>query len=440
MPIVRIGSLIFIGLALITPVHAEAPRDWYVGVGAGWDYAEKVRFEGSNAGLEYDRRALQPLLAVGARFGDNWRVELEGAILESSPEILYSARAGIEVDPDDNDLTKASNVMVNMLYDFNGGIAWRPYVGVGIGMSKLDFRLSERPIDFSLPPTPRIDIVNDQDTALAYQIIAGFTVPVSRRLDLAADYRYWKAPSTDLKDVSGNDLDIGHTVHSAWLHLRYHAPDRGVITSPAPRHKTKDGFYVETKFGGIFTGDAKVDNTLVTIDAFDLGPITTLALGYSWGQRWLFELEGAYRQHAVDVVDFRPFRGEDAASGKLKASSLMANVIYRFAPNSSIRPKFGLGAGMVDASFNIDYFGVCEFLVCRGTEQRAKLIDDEDKAFAYHAIIGVDVAVSSRLTFTTDARYWITSKFSMRFPNGAPYKTELDATSVQAGLRYTFGN
>ncbi len=440
MAIARFGSLLFIGLALITPAHAQVPRDWYVGVGTGWDYAEKVRFEGSNAGLEYDRHALQPLLAVGARLSDNWRVELEGAILESSPEILYSAPAGIEVDPDDHDLTKASNLMVNLLYDFNGGIAWRPYVGAGIGMTKLDFRLSQRPLDFALVQAPRIDIVDDEDTALAFHIIAGFTVPISRRLDLAADYRYWKAPSTDLQDVSGNDLDISHTVHSAWLHLRYHAPDRGVMSSPAPRHKTKDGFYLETKFGGVFTGDAKVDNTLVTIDAFDLGAQTTIALGYSWGQRWLFELEGGYMQTAVDVVDFRPFQGEDAASGKLKASTLMANVIYRFAPNSSIRPKFGLGAGMVDASFNIDYFGVCEFLVCSGTEHRDKLIDDKDKAYAFHAIIGVDVAVSPRLTFSADTRYWTTSKFSMRFPNGAPYKTELDAISIQAGLRYSFGN
>lgn len=191
------------------------------------------------------------------------------------------------------------------------------------------------------------------------------------------------------------------------------------MPSPAPRHKTKDGFYVETKFGGVFTGDADVDNTLVTIDAFDLGPTTTVALGYSFGQRWLFELEGGYRQHGVDVVDFRPFQGEDAASGKFKASSLMANVIYRFAPNSSIRPKFGLGAGLVDASFNIDYFGVCQFLVCSGTEHRDTLIDDEDKAYAYHAIIGVDVAVSPRLLQPSDGGTCLRGFYNSGLPTAA---------------------
>ncbi len=396
-----------------------------------------MTFESNSALLEFDRAIYLPTAALGIKLGD-WRVELDGTIRENTPEILYSASAGIEVDPDPRDLIKATTLMVNVVRDIPIGIAWRPYLGAGIGVAKLDYRLSEIEIDAPIRQQPRRDVVNDESTTLAFQLIAGFTVPITRRFDLAADYRYWQAPSPNLQDVAGADLDVDHTVHSAWLHLRYHAPGEGVFKVPPPRQKPMRGFYLETSIGGGFSEDSDIEDTFIGLDAFDLGPVATVALGYAWRQRWRFELEGQYRRNAVEVVDFRPARGEDPSTGEVKSYSLMANIVHQFAPGSSIRPFFGIGVGVVHASFDVDVFGICQFFVC-GPERHVKLIDDTDNAHAAQVMVGVDVALSKRMTFTADYRYWVTSDFEMQQPDGAPFETNLRNTSITVGVRYSFG-
>jgi opacity protein-like surface antigen len=437
MIIGRVALVALIGWFVATPAYAEFPQDWYVSAGYGWDYADRVTFS-NGALLELDRRGYQPTAALGMKFGDDWRVELNGTVQENTPEILYSASAGIEIDPDGRDLIKTSSLMVNVLRDIPIGIAWRPYFGVGIGVTKLDYRVSEIEIDTIDRQRPRRDVVNDESTTLAFQLIGGFTVPITRRFDLAADYRYWHAPSPNLEDVDGVDIDIDHTVHSVWLHLRFHAPDAGVFKAPPPRQKPTRGLYVETAIGGSFYEDADIDNTMIGLDAFDLGPVATAALGYAWRKRWRFELEGQYRNNEVEVIDFRPAQGEDAADGHVKNYSLMANVIYQFALGSSIRPFVGLGVGVVHGSFDIDVFGICEFFVC-GPERHEKLIDDDDNAYAAQIMVGVDVALSPHTTFTADYRFWATSDFKMQQPDGSPFDLYLRNTSVTVGMRYSFG-
>jgi opacity protein-like surface antigen len=434
------GQLALIALSgclLVAPAAAEFPRDWYVSAGVGWDYGDRVTFESNGALLEIDRGTYRPTAAIGVKIGDDWRVELDGTAYQNTPEILYSASAGVEIDPDGRDLLRAKSLMVNVLRDIPIGIAWRPYIGAGLGVANVDYHLSE--IEFNAPfhQQPRRDIVNDKSTTLAFQLIAGFTVPITRRFDLAADYRYWQAPSPDLQDVNGADLNIDHTVHSAWLHLRYHAPNAGVFKAPPPRRKPQRGFYFETTIGGGFSEDADINNTRIGLDAFDLGPVATAALGYNWRKRWRLELEGQYRRNEVEVIDFRPAQGEDPSEGQVKNYALMANIIYQFAPGSSVRPFIGLGVGIVHASFDIDVFGICERFVC-GPERQAKLIDDDDNANAAQVMAGVDVAISERVTFTADYRYWVTSDFKMQQPDGAPFDTKLRNTSVTVGVRYSF--
>lgn len=437
MTIGRIALIAVIVLSLAPPAYADFPRDWYVSAGVGWGYADSVTFDEHDALLEIDRGIYLPSGALGVKLGD-YRVELEGSQRHNTPEILYAPDAGIEIDPDGRDELNADSLLLNVVRDIPVGIAWRPYVGAGIGVAKVDYRLSE--IEIPNLDRPRRDIVNDESTTFAFQLIAGFTVPVTRRFDLAADYRYWKAPSPDLEDVSGTALDIDHTVHSVWLNLRYHAPDAGVFRKPPPRKKPQRGWYLKSSIGGGFSEDSDVDIVPpVTIDAFDIGLTTTVGLGYAWRKRWRFELEGAYRRNDVEVIDFRA-AGEDAASGDVKAYSLMANAIVQFAPGSSIRPFFGAGFGVVHSKFDIDVRGICTSFVCGTTERHAKLIDDDDNAYAAQIFAGVDVAVTPRMTFTADYRYWRTRDFKMEQPDGAPFENYLRNTSITVGFRYSLAD
>ena len=435
MVIARIATVALIGCSAAAPASSQPLRDWYASLGVGWDHAERVTFEDGSL-LEIDRRGWRPNAALGAKFGDNWRIELNGSIQENTPEVLYQPSAAIEVNPDERDVLRASSLMANVLRDIPIGIAWRPYVGAGIGVTKLDYRVSEQ----ETRSRPRIFFVDDKSTALAFQLIAGFTVPLTRRLDLAADYRYFKAPSPNLGDVNGTDLDIDHTVHSAWVHLRYHAPNAGVFKTPSPRHEWMRGLYFETAIGGGFPEDSEVDaqGAEIHLDAYDLGPAITAALGYAWRSRWRFELEGQYHRNELEVVDFRQPQGEEVADGQVKSYSVMANVIHQFSPGRSIRPFVGIGYGLVHGSFDVDVFGVCQFGVC-GPEFRSEHIHDDDSATALQLMVGFDIALTPRATFTADYRGWWTSDFKMQQPDGTPYETSLEHRSITVGVRYAFG-
>jgi opacity protein-like surface antigen len=424
---------------LSTPAHAQFPRSWYVSGGVGWNYAASVELDSNDLRVDLDRGLYQPAVAVGVKLGEVWRLELGGSIVDDTGEIVYSSSAGIEADSDEDDLIEASSLMLNVMRYIPIGIAWRPYLGVGMGISKVDFRVSETGVDRPNFQRPRRDIVNDKTTTFAYQAIAGFTVPITRRLDLSADYRYLRVPSVELEDVTGREFEFDHGVHSAWLHLRYHGADAGAFSAPPPRRKPMSGFYLSTNVGGGFSEDAELKEvpSRITLDAFDLGPTATMALGYAWRKRWRFELEGGYRRNEVEVIDFKLPQGEDAASGQVKSYSLIGNVIYQFAPGSSIRPFIGLGAGIMSQSYNIDVFGFCEFYVC-GPEYRAKFIDDKDSTRVFQAMAGVDVAVTPQLTFTADYRYVTTGDFEMQAPDGSPFITTHRNTSIVVGLRYAF--
>ncbi len=405
----------------------------------GWDYADSVSFAQSDSRLDFDRGRYLPAAAVGLQVDDGWRFELDASLRRNTPEILYAPNAGIEIDPDSDDAIEASSLMLNVQREMPVGIAWRPYIGAGIGLTRLDYRLSEITVDGPFFQRPRRDIVNDQTTALAYQLILGFTVPVTRRFDLAADYRYWRAPSPDLEDVTGADLQVDHRVHSAWLHLRYHQPSSRSPNPSPSRQNPRQGMYLRSSIGGGIYEDANVEGMDLGIDAFDLGQAVSLALGFTWRRNWQVEFEAAYRKSDVEIIDFRPDQGEDPASGRVASYSLMANVMYQFRPRSTIRPYVGIGAGLVRSSFDINVFGICEFFVC-GAERRAKLIDDSDNAQVAQVMFGADVALSPRTTFFADYRYWVTTDFeNLQQSDASAFLTYLRHNSVMIGFRYSFG-
>ena len=437
MVIARIATAALIGCLVAAPVSAEPLHDWYVSLGVGWDHAKRETFEDGSL-LEIDRRGWRPNAALGAKFADNWRVELNGSIQENTPEVLYLPSASIEVDPDYRDIMRAKSVMANVIRDIPIGIAWRPYVGAGIGYTDLDYVVSQQ----QRGNAPRVFSVDDSASGMAFQLITGFTVPITRRLDFAADYRYYKMPSPNLEDVNGADLDIDHTVHSAWVHLRYHAPNAGPFASPPPRRQWTRGLYFELGIGGGFPEDSDVEmpdsSGVISLDAYDMGPTVIAAIGYNWGSRLRFEIEGEFRRNEVERVDFGRFRGEDLADGQVKTRSLMANVIYQFLPGRSVRPFLGIGWGLVHGKFDIDVFGVCQFRVC-GAEFSEQHIHDKDTTTGAQALLGVDVVLTQRATFTADYRWSRTKDFKMNSPDGGFYETYLQNVSVTAGVRYALG-
>lgn len=420
-------------------VMADLAERWYAGVGVGWSYAENLEFA-NDASMDLDRGTDQLLGAVGRRVGDDWRVELNYLEHERFPELLYSSSASIEIDTDERDSVESSGLMVNVVRDLSVGQAWRPYLGVGIGRGKLDVRFSDPEVDGRFLQRPRRDIIDDGDSGFAWQVMAGLSVPLTRRLELAADFRYWQMPDVELQEVSGAETDTDHTVRSAWLHLRYHGSKAGVFGGPAPRQAFERGWYVSGNLGGGFAQDEDIEDTTLVIDAYDLGTTVTMAAGYHLRPRWRVELEASYWDNGVEVMEFSKDFGEDQASGSVESLSLMLNVIHQFNPGSTVRPFLGLGGGWIRSSYDISTAGFCRNFVCDPVEQRADLIDDHGTAVAAQAMVGVDVAITDRLRFSAAYRQLITGTTDMEQVDGSPFNTEKRyVTSVTAGVRYTLG-
>jgi opacity protein-like surface antigen len=321
------------------------------------------------------------------------------------------------------------------------GQAWRPYLGLGLGRGEIDVHYSDPEINGRFIQRPRRDIIDDSDSGLAWQFIAGFTVPLTRRLELAADFRYWQMPDVNMREVSGADVDTDHTVRSAWLHLRYNGEKAGVFRAPPPRQAFARGWYVTGNLGAGFAQDEDIEDQTLVIDAFGLGPTATVGVGYQLHPRWRVELEGSYWKNDVEVMEFDKDFGEDAASGSVESYSLMLNAIFQFAPGSTVRPFFGLGGGWIRSYYDITTFGFCRNFACDPVEQRSLLVDDHGTAAAAQAMVGVDVAITDRLSFSAAYRQLITGTTDMERPDGTPFNTEKRyVTSVTAGFRYRLGN
>jgi len=408
------------GLLLALTAHA-ADVEWYLDAATGWNYPKSIALDSSDARIEFDRGVFNLSSAVGVRLPSvlpQWRAELGYGRFENSPEILFGAGAGLELDSDRLDRLRSETFSLNLLRDFRVGDSFRPYVGAGIGYSKVDLRFSEASVNGSVIQRPRRDVVDSTDSALAYQLIAGFSVPVRSWLTLAADYRYTHVPGLEFEEVTGDFLNTGYSTQSVWLRARLQKPARraAVASGSAYAEHRDRGMYLSVLGGGSFAEDMGLEN-LLTIDAFAPGPVASVAVGYVWRDLWRFELEGAYRRNAIEIIELGPDIGEDPANGESRVFSLMANGIRSFRPGSPIRPRVGLGAGLVAAKFESEVFGFCARLVC-GPFRRELFLNDRDVRPGFQAFAGVEVAVSERIRFTADYRYLITTKMQLRTPAG----------------------
>ena len=407
------------------PGLARSDSDWYASLGVGWTYADKLKIDEVDGVVDYDFSIPVFSGAVGVSFLENWRLEFELSHLVSEPEILYFPDSGIEVDPDADDRVKATNLMFNLLRDFQVGMALRPYLGFGIGPSKVQFDLSEAGTALD----PQRQIIDDSAWALAYQAIVGITIPITAKLDLGLDYRYWRAPSVKVTDAMGRELDADQAMYSGWLQLRYRfgAGDPGWRAAQQRPDPEPGGFYLAGSLGVGRPIDAEITGSFANFDAFTPGPLASLALGYSFNERWRIELEASHRSNGSQILDFGGEGSERRTSGDVRANSLIFNTMFRFRPGATVRPYIGAGLGIAQANYDVQF-----------VDDDVVFIDDKANAGVVQWLLGFDIALTSKLMFTADFRMWITEKFKLEPPDGSTIKPFHVVHSTAFGLRYTF--
>jgi outer membrane protein OmpA-like peptidoglycan-associated protein len=215
---IRFAALAIVLLSFIAPAKADTIPGWYIGAGAVGNFPLDAKATGSgvNDTVQYDTG-----WGILGDLGYAWSngIRAEGELSES--------RAN--VDKVTGGIGSASgrinnfDVMGNMLYDFQTGTRWTPYIGGGIGFASVDAD--------HIGVLNNGGTLNDSSLEFAYQGIAGVSYEVADNWSVTTDYRYIGTTDPNFKTTAGGSASFENASHNVVIGVRYtmHAPER-----PAP--------------------------------------------------------------------------------------------------------------------------------------------------------------------------------------------------------------
>ncbi len=178
----------------MTPVTAQVVQGGYVLGGAGLQQLRDSQAGGTTHGFEPGWAGI-----AGLGYGLGNGVRLEGEL-------------GYRRSPEDNTGTMSAwSLMGNALYDFDLKSRFTPYAGVGLGAARL--KADGLPVSGST--------LNDSDTVLAYQGLAGVGYALDGNLKLDFGYRYFATEEPSFTDRSGRSFDSEFRDHTVLMTLRY---------------------------------------------------------------------------------------------------------------------------------------------------------------------------------------------------------------------------
>lgn len=183
-------------LAVIATSQTASAKDWYLGGSIGYNQTSDQESEGPNRIVDVEYEEGYALSSyVGFRHSENLRFEGELAFRRNDGEEL--SFNGVERNFAGAG-TESYSLLANVLYDIPTSSAVTPYVGVGAGIGFLEN-------DFVYGPA----VFEDNDTAFVYQGIVGASMPVTDRIDLFVDGRYFAATGVNFTRTSPADNGVG---------------------------------------------------------------------------------------------------------------------------------------------------------------------------------------------------------------------------------------
>jgi opacity protein-like surface antigen len=207
------------------PAHAEG---WYSRADLQYSFDGRVDHDAiadQNGKLAGNSDASELLGAQGG-FGyayDNG-LRLEGVIgyrggdLTVSPTIS-GALPRTQVSPEGT--AAIMDLMINGIYDFNADGTVRPYIGVGVGGTRIRAKASNR-ITGVAPNLSASNGFSDTAAGLAWQGLAGIGFALSDRLTLDLGYKYFTASELEFDGKHTSvAYDVDYTDHTATIGLRY---------------------------------------------------------------------------------------------------------------------------------------------------------------------------------------------------------------------------
>ncbi len=204
--------------ALTGAANAAEGKGWYTGVQGGVNLEQDSALAGSTpagSNIDFDTGWVG-LADAGYRWGNGFRTELEGGYRRNDIDSVSTGGSGN---------VSAWSAMGNVIYDLGNLYGIRdythvtPFVGAGIGAAGVKANLGA--------PTG----VNESDTVLAYQGIAGVTYNVTPAIDLNVSYHYFWTQDPGYSGNGGASYDTEYQNHSILVGMNYNfnAPEKPMV-------------------------------------------------------------------------------------------------------------------------------------------------------------------------------------------------------------------
>lgn len=188
------------------PEDDPTPTSFYMLAGGGASMPRDTDISGGGVTTRVDAKlGYGALAAFGVDFGDNVRTELEFAYRRAGIDKVGASASGV------GDIG-AYSAIGNVIFDFTNASPVTPYAGLGLGAARIDYD-NVSPVGGSR--------VNDGDTVLALQGIAGLSLALSPSIAMFTDYRYMAAGNPQLTTDAGAKTEGAFAEHRITLGLRW---------------------------------------------------------------------------------------------------------------------------------------------------------------------------------------------------------------------------
>jgi len=201
-------SAVAITALMAVPSLASAnDQGWYVRGNVGYGTVTDMDFTGDLIGDVEGEGSGAASLGLGYEFGNNWRIELDGTQ-------LWNDMGAISQASNTASDMRITTGMVNAIYDFNDFGAWKPYVGAGIGIARGSLSAQAHSFPGGNPLAPPVNnptcpsfnacTFDRDDTATAWQLIAGLGYKINDNLTWDTQYRYLNVGELDYTGLGAN--------------------------------------------------------------------------------------------------------------------------------------------------------------------------------------------------------------------------------------------
>lgn len=175
--------------------HAEDLSPWYLGVSAGnnsvpnmqWPRATYVTgFSSGSTDISVDMAsATSQAVTLGYRVNPNMALETEFSRRQNDSRQLVTHTGFVLAGH--MATTKVDSLMLSLKYKFFDDKPVQPFIGVGIGGANLGIEIQDSNGRSS-----------NSAWKVAYQLLAGVEVPITRQWSLTGSIQYFKIPNSDI--------------------------------------------------------------------------------------------------------------------------------------------------------------------------------------------------------------------------------------------------